>query len=638
MTQAEFFRKYNEKYREEFEPDLFKRDNQEMVDSIYQVLLSLEQDKYFTLKLLSFEPIWGYREIKEALRQHEESKRKKKDKKSINQFEFINIRDTDMILCKVRWFVRHNGTEKQEIDGKTIEVVNPEQILDVLIALPRFVMGYYFRLSGNYYSTTFQIVDGSTYNNCNASQSKADTVTQKTLFGPIKVFRIMKDMIDYVTGNPIKVIEYSSIIFNTSCNAMFYLLANLGLYGCMDFLQIAGITLSDKPTAYNTSDQVFTFAKECNNKESTIYISADKECFKDAMCQSLVASIFDGITKDATFNDIFDQRYWLKVLGIAFKNASAEKGLFVLDSTDGLYDRITKRDLHLSDEDKENIFCICRWLLREFSALRSKENVDIRTKRVRIAECIAAVYATKLNTGMHRITDAGRKITLKKVIQAVYTTPLYIINTISTMSNLFAYRDLINDNDATTALKYTYKGISGLGEDGGSVQPIYRYVDPTHVGILDLDASSNSDPGMSGMICPYTKIYNHSFSDYKEPDTWREQYQQIHEEFLKRKNEGKHNPFVITKPELANKIDYEKRRRIIEEEELELHRLTYPFVCADNPNIPWFPEGYFIDNTKKEEKKKGLFTVTDEDTDEEYVLKSEDDYDDYDVYSGFQDE
>ena len=74
------------------------------------------------------------------------------------------------------------------------------------------------------------------------------------------------------------------------------------------------------------------------------------------------------------------------------------------------------------------------------------------------------------------------------------------------------------------------------------------------------------------------------------------------------------------------------------EEELELHRLTYPFVRADNPDMPWFPEGYFIDNTKKEEKKKGLFTVTDEDTDEEYVLKSEDDYDDYDVYGGFQDE
>ena len=76
-----------------------------------------------------------------------------------------------------------------------------------------------------------------------------------------------------------------------------------------------------------------------------------------------------------------------------------------------------------------------------------------------------------------------------------------LINNISTMSNLISYRDKVNDNDATSALKFTYKGISGLGEDGASIQDVYRYVDPTHIGILDLDSSSGSDPGMSGMIC-----------------------------------------------------------------------------------------------------------------------------------------
>lgn len=183
MNQAQFMRQFNERNRREFNPDLFKRDNEDLVQSIHQLLLSCERDKYFTLKLLSFEVIWSYEEIYNTLRAHEE-KRKKKNSKVENIYDFINIKDTDMILVKVKWLVRHNGIERQEIDGKTIEVVNPEEVLEVLIALPRFTKGYYFKLSGNYYTTTFQIVDGSTYNNSTASNSKVDTVTMKTMFMP----------------------------------------------------------------------------------------------------------------------------------------------------------------------------------------------------------------------------------------------------------------------------------------------------------------------------------------------------------------------------------------------------------------------------------------------------------------------
>ena len=164
MNQAEFSRKFDETHREQFNPDLFRRDNQELVDSIEQVVRSIERDKYFTLKLLSFETIWNYEEIYDTLKQAEEGRKKKG--KYQNEYDFIDIRDSDIILCKLKWYICHNGLERiEQRDGKTIEVINPEQELEVLIALPRFVRGYYFRLNGNYYTTAFQIVDGSTYNN-----------------------------------------------------------------------------------------------------------------------------------------------------------------------------------------------------------------------------------------------------------------------------------------------------------------------------------------------------------------------------------------------------------------------------------------------------------------------------------------
>ena len=300
MNQSQFMREFNEKHREEFNPELFKRDNEDMVRSLEQLIRSCEREKYFTLKLLSFNVIWDYEDIYNTLRLHEE-KRRRKNSKIENSYDFINIKDTDMILVKIEWLVRHNGIERQEIDGKTIEVVNPEEVLEVLIALPRFTKGYYFRLAGNYYTTTFQIVDGSTYNNSTASQSKVDTVTMKTMFMPLRIFRSFREMLDVRTKETIKVIEYNSIIFNNIVNAMFYLLAHFGLYGLAQFLEIDCINITSEPII---DENVLCFEKR------GIYISCPKICFQDAMVQSMISTIYMGINKDTQINDLFDIRYW----------------------------------------------------------------------------------------------------------------------------------------------------------------------------------------------------------------------------------------------------------------------------------------------------------------------------------------
>ena len=573
LDQAQFMRQFNETHREDFNPQLFQRDNDEIIQAIRDVVESCQRDKYYTLKLLSFTPIYDYEEIYNTLRNHEEKRRKKNDK-SDNIYDFINIRDTDMCLIKIEWLVRHNGVERIEENGKTREVVNPEQVLEVLIAVPRFTRKYYFRLSGNYYSTIFQIVDGSTYNNSTASQSKVDTVTMKTMFMPIRIFRSFNEnMVDMNTNLPVKTIEYQSIIFNNVVNVIYYILAAYGLYGTFQFLEIRSVWLSNKPVL---RDDVYCFEK------NGIYIVCDKYCFdNDAVVQSLCGTLYDGIMKIEDINELFDQRYWLKNLGMAFKNASVSKGLFVLDSIDGIYDNITLNDLHLPMRDKENIYCVLRWLIREFSNLRSKENVDVRTKRIRIADYIAAVYATKLNKGIHRISDMGNRVTLKKVIQAVYTAPMFLISGISgaTMSNLVSYRDLVNDLDSMTALSYTYKGISGLGEDGSSIQPVYRYVDPSHIGILDMDASSASDPGMSGMICPMAKLYGNdsSFSDYQEPNEWRNNYFPIEAKY----KEGTRKPLTFDKE--PEGYDYLGMREKIVQEELDINRIRCPITNINDP-------------------------------------------------------
>ena len=607
MNQAKFMREFSDKYREDFNPDLFERDNYEIVNSIRSVVESCQRDKYYTLKLLSFDVIENYREIYDTLRHHQES-RKKKNSKIENQYDYINIRDTDILIVRLLWLLRHNGLERQEINGETKEVINPQETMEVLIALPRFVRKYYFRLSGNYYTTTFQIVDGSTYNNSTASQSKVDSIVLKTTFMPVRIFRSFnKNMVELSSGEYLKPIEYQSIIFNNVVNVIYYILAAYGMYGTMQFLEIDCVYILSEPIML---DDYYSFEK------NDIYISCPKVAYQDPMIQSFIATVYDGINKDATVNTIFDQRYWLRNLGAAFKNNTVDKGLFVLDSIDGIYDNITKEYLHLPMRDKENIYCVLRWLIREFSNLRVKDNVDVRTKRIRIADYIAAVYAEKLNKGIHRISDMGTRVTLKKVKQAIYTDPMYVIKSISTMSNLVSYRDLMNDADAMTALKYTYKGISGLGEDNASVQPVYRYVDPSHVGILDLDASSASDPGMSGMLCPMTKIYgkDKSFSEYEEPNNWRENFAPIRAEYKKDVNQ-----LVTFDYEENINETYAKNRQRIVDEELEINKIWCPIVDLYDPNKLYTCSGVNLNQLKEEPEKKSLFTIRDSISEEDLI-------------------
>ena len=598
ITQDQFMREFNDSHREHFNPDLFERSDEEIVEAIRNVIMSCYADKYYTLQLLNFTPIYDYEEIYNTLRNHEE-KRKKKNSKLDNNYDFINIRDTDIILIRVEWLVRHNGTEKVEEGGTTYEVVNPEQILEVLIAIPRFRRKYYFRLSGNYYTTIFQIVDGSTYNNSTASQSKVDTVTMKTMFMPIRIFRSFNELRDVNTGEVVKAIEYQSIIFNNTVNVIYYILAAYGYYQAQRFMEINCIYVDKVPC---TDPAYYCFEK------NGIFVSCPRFAFDaDPVVQSYVATLIDGVRKDTNVERIFDQRYWLENLGMAFKQATIDKGLFILDSIDRIYDLTTKYDLHLPEEDKENIYCILRWLIREFSNLRTKENTDVRTKRVRIADYIAAVYATKLNKGIHRISDLGPRVTLKNVTQAIYTGPMYIINNISTMSNLLSYRDLVNDLDSLTALKYTYKGISGLGEDGSSIQPVYRYVDPSHIGILDLDASSASDPGMSGMICPMAKLYgdDRSFSEYKEPNEWRDNYKPIADELSK----GTTSPLDIFK---EDPVDCTTRRDQIAQEELAINKVICPLESTIDPNISFADYDERVEEIVSE-KAPSLFTIIKDD-------------------------
>ena len=517
-----FMYEFNKDNREEFNNYWFQRNDDELIEGMKQVILSCQRDKYFILKVLNFETIKDYNEINRTLYEYYSSKTKN-GKRIDNNYEYINLRDSDIMLLKITYYIKLNIPEnKIRIDSKTGELEKSEGIVDVLIALPRYVDKYYFRILGNYYNPIFQIVDGSTYNN-STSNSKTQTITLKTQFMPIKVYKEYYDLVDICDKQIHRCVLFASYVFTKKTDTIKFILGRYGFYGTLEMLELQGIYIQPSNEIPLDPNIFYNFI----DKQNKIMVSVVKRLFdRDNVTQSFCYTILKSVKKLDNFDDIYDPRYWNKVLGADFQSATLDKGIPVLDSLESIYDLKTKQSIRLPIEDKFDTYCILRWMMREFSYLKQRDNIDISTKHPRKAdEYLPAIYAKKISTGIYRISDKGKNITFKDVTRVIDTAPDYILKSINT-ANLVDYVDLVNDNDAELALSYTYKGISGLGDQGsGTAVPIiYRSVHPSHLGRVDLDSSSASDPGLSGIICPMAKVYDGSFSDYKEPNGWRDFY------------------------------------------------------------------------------------------------------------------
>ena len=509
-NQREFIRDFNDKHREKFNPELFERSDDQIIDELKQIILSCQRNRVFTIRVEKFTLIKDYSEIRKILREYE-AKRLKNKPNEINRYDYIMLKDSDVQLLIVDYYI-----EAPMKDDKKYA-----KNLRVLIEVPCIVDKYYYRLFGNLYSPTFQIIE-STYNNSAASNSKSSMVTLKTMFMASRFYRFnieaSKEMKlrstegEYMTG-----VYYQSSIFNKMIPAIQYLLARFGLYGTMEMLKTPYLRiLKEDPL----DPESYTITRSIN---PNIYVSVPKYIYdNDPVMQSLVYTIFHCVDKDTKYEDLFTREYWLIELGKAFSptNKTTEKGLTVLESLENIFDKPSKNHLHLPEEDKSDIYKVIVWVLREYQALRVKDNLDISMKRIRGAEYIAALYGTKVYEGLIRISDKGNKLTLVDIEKAINTYPDFLIKKITT-DPLINYRNSVNDLDSISAFKYTFKGQSGIGEGGTAIPTQYRQVHKSHLGRLDLTSVSSSDPGLSGMLCPMVDLYDGSFSQNPEPNNWR---------------------------------------------------------------------------------------------------------------------
>lgn len=512
MNQAELLSKYNLKYRDEINHSLFERSDDEIIDQLKKVILSCQRNSTFVIKVNKFTVVDDYAEINRILYHNEESN-KARLKKKYNTYEFINLKDSDIRLLIVNYH---------------LEIKDTAEDIDVIIAVPRIVNKYYFRIGGNIYSSLYQIVE-NTYNNATSANARSSSITVKTMFMPIRMYKDFKS-IKTTKDETINCARYYTNLFNKFSESLKYILAKYGFYGTCKFIGIEHVYITE---ADPDQEDMYTF---CCNKNENIFISVPKYLFdNDHVVQSYVYTIIAAVMrggKTITANDVCGINFWLASLGSDFNAFTAEKGQSVLDSFETIMDINTQESLRLPEEVKSDIYGVLLWMVREFKYIRGKENIDISFKKIRFGEYIASLYAMKVTSGIYRVGDMGKRADIKRLKQALNTIPTFLLTAI-TKCKLVNYRNETNDMDSLTALKYTYKGVSGLGEgENNSIPTVYRHINTSHLGRLDLDSSSNSDPGVSGTLCPCAKIYEGGyFSNYEEPNYWNESYKETMQNF-----------------------------------------------------------------------------------------------------------
>ena len=582
-SQRQFISEFINDSRPKFNKALFERNEDEIVNELMNVIYSCERNnKFFSIKVESYRVVEDYEEINDILCKYynDLTKNKSKSKKSDNQYEYINLNESCIRLLIVRYYIKDRTDDDH---------------LEVIIAIPRIIDKYYFKINGIMRSTLFQIVDGSTYNN-GTSNAKVPSITLKIIFMALRITRYFS-VLTTVDGEELKLTYYHSRVFNKGVAAAKYIFAKYGYYGAMEFLGLENSIYITRVDPKNPD--FYTFAISDN-----IFISSPKFLLsRNVLLQSVLVTLYNNIVPGIDFEEIFNREYWVRSLGVEFAGGGQDrllsiysgedesgddvldKGYSILDSFEYIYDIGTRESIKLPDSEKETTYHIVRWIMREFNSLRLKDNLDIGYKKIRFAEYIASLYAFKIAKGIYRISDMNKKINIASIRKAIRTDPNYLLMAIS-KSNMVSYRNMVSDMDSMQALKFTYKGVSGLGEKSNkSIPEIYRSIHPSHITRVDLDASSDGNPGITGTICPYANIYDGFFEDYQEPNAWQSEFLSTMDSYKDISNIK--DALVFDRD--VNGIDNHEEIEVANEIIASMQQIIKPMIFADQGEV-FIPE------------------------------------------------
>lgn len=475
-----------------------------LIDYIIDICKNIEVTGY--IKFNNYEYLTDESQF-DLTKVNKKHQKKRKGKKYSDNNMDISISRYDKLI--LYFTIDYNG-EKREVSN--------------WLLLPKKYKNCYYLINGTKYYPIYQLVDNSTY-------SGSDKITLKTLLMPTAIKRKIEPFKLVNDNKDVDIPYYIFKLFKKESPILLYYLAIFGFTKTIKYFGFKNI-IKVTDTVQNDLDDYYYI--KCNNN---LYIKCIKFFFDaDSFTASMCAMLKIVMTGRKGTIDLMDNTdYWLTKLGSYFTSTTTnqkEKGKNVLLSFKRILDDTTKKHLKLKDKNKKDMYALVRWMVRNFQDIKLKDNLDLKNKRLRLAEYIAGYFSRKISYMTYRILNRNKLLDIDYIENCLQFKPTEIINKL-VKSPLLRYDNNVNDMDFFNALKYSSKGPSSLGENGGgSISIKYRGIHPSHITRLDLNTCSSSDPGLTGIVTPFVETYDLFFDSEEEPQIWEKTFEELKRKYF----------------------------------------------------------------------------------------------------------
>lgn len=439
----------------------------------------------------------------------------------------INFKKKNLEDLKVPQYIYTTDSRYHEIIFRIKISTNlNEKFITKRILVPTLYNGYYL-INGRKMKAIWQLVDASTY-------SQRGRVTMKSRMPTIiyhNKHKILSDVngTEYVLPNFMYAQDTSGkkrrgraatgkkrIKF---VNPLMIYATKMGITKTLSFFGMDGIVKFKK--SYTKKDEKTNYIFECND----VYISVNKELFdyfplvKSFVC---MATLLQNRDFPVNMDNLDDTQYWMCRLGYigSAKNKNLlsflEKGKTAIHMIERLADDITTSTFRLPEIYRSNIYYIMYWMITNFDSLKQRVNIDMAHKRIRKNEAIVlATLGRKLSENINKLIEKktqSKNNSMDTLLEIFNFSSDIVMTGMTIMNDMVKVGDNSNDMAFLSDFAYTAKGPNSLGETSSkAISEKYLYQHPSMVGVLDLFTTSNSDPGMSGSIVPFVKLYDGFF-------------------------------------------------------------------------------------------------------------------------------
>ena len=422
---------------------------------------------------------------------------KKKKKKDRYDYKFINDDRYGRLTVKLEISLLEENTETGE------KFIHKYPIKKAMLIPLQDEDGYFF-IKGKKYYLIYQMVEKSTY-------TSASSVTLKSLM-PIAVKRHVIDASEIsqnnitnekltkqgikatdVEGKEYHLPVYYVYVFHKEIPIILFYLSK-GLDEALCFLEVNNVVsfLNTLPENKDPDMIYFQLSSKC-------YMQINRELFnKYPYIQSIAGAFLTVCTNRVTIEQLNDPKVWIKK--IANPN-NYEKGRDILKFVNRLLDETTKKILKVHPYHRENIYTLLRWIMQNFTDLRLKDNLDLRNKRIRCNEYVAALLTKEFSKRLNSIISLRDKATIDNYRNLFRFPGDLLIQKMHT-SGILRFDDSVNDMNFFSKFKFTSKGPHSLGgKNSNNIGMKYRNLHPSYLGYIDCLVCGNSDPGTSTIRC-----------------------------------------------------------------------------------------------------------------------------------------